>query len=172
MKPLTYYVDGTYSSRTGIGGFAVIPINENGRIEYGKVLRVGAFGAGCLAMELQAAITAIRHAPSHRAVAIYSDCLTIVDVAARGHIKSRGGLKEEWDTLLSLVKEKKNVSIVWVRGDDVDKLNKFADRAAREAAERFTYHVNGLAGNGTLRAVGRRRTHGARCINCTTLPSH
>lgn len=90
QKPLSYYVDGTFTSQTGIGGYAVIPINDNGKVQRDKVLRVGTYAPGCLAMELHAVIAAIRQAPTHRAVTIYSDCLTVVDVAARGEIKRMG----------------------------------------------------------------------------------
>lgn len=141
QKPLSYYVDGTFTSKTGIGGYAVIPINDNGKVQRDKVLRVGTYAPGCLAMELQAVIAAMRQAPTHRAVTIYSDCLTVVDVAARGHIKSMGALREDWETLLELVKEKTNISVVWVRGHAGDRLNYFADRAAKQAAQQFTEMV-------------------------------
>lgn len=152
QKPLTYYVDGSYLPRAGIGGYAVIPINDQGKVDHGKVVRVGTYTSGCLAMELQAAIEALRRAPTHRAVTIYSDCLTVVDVAARGHIKRCGDLKREWDTLLALVSEKPNVSLAWVRGHHEDELNKLADRTARAAAQTFTDKIRGWAENTTRRA--------------------
>lgn len=149
QKPLSFYVDGSYLPKTGIGGYAVIPIDDLGQVEHRKVVRVGTYTSGCLAMELQAAIEALRCAPTHRAVTIYSDCLTIVDVAARGHIKRCGELKKEWDILLALVSEKTNVSLVWVRGHHDDKLNKLADRTARAAAQKFTDRIKGWAADST-----------------------
>lgn len=145
QKPLAFYVDGSYLPQTGIGGYAVIPIDDRGHVEHRKVVRVGTYACSAMAMELRAAIEALRRAPANRAVTIYSDCLTVVDVAARGSIKSCGGLKKEWDMLLALVNEKPNVSLVWVRSHHGDKLNNLADRTAKAAAHKFTDMIKGWA---------------------------
>jgi ribonuclease HI len=56
-----------------------------------------------------------------------------------------GALREEWETLLDLVKEKTNISAVWVRGHAGDKVNHFADRAAKQAAQQFTAMIKSWA---------------------------
>ena len=153
QKPLSFYVDGTFVSQTGIGGYAIIPINDNGKVQRDKVVRVGTYAPGCLAMELRAVIAAMRQAPTNRAVTIYSDCLTVVDVAARGDIKRMGALREDWETLLALVKEKTNISIAWVRGHADDKFNHEADRAAKQAARQFTDMIKIWASNVPAKAL-------------------
>jgi ribonuclease HI len=139
----TFYVDASFNHGTGIGGYAVIPVNAGGRVEHSQILTVGTHGISSVALELQAVVAAVRRASALHPVRIYSDCCMIADVAARGSIKRTGAIASLWQTFLQLLEQKPNVSIRWVRAHAEDRLNNFADRMAKQVAKSYAKRLSG-----------------------------
>lgn len=132
-----YYTDGSYDQRTGIGGYAIVPLDRDGEIVRKSIVSAGFYAFNSIDAELQAVIKAIRLAPKSVPVKIYSDCCVISDVAARRSIKNRGQIPRLWKTFLALLNERTNIVIAWVRGHAEDPVNCFADHVAKKAAKDF-----------------------------------
>jgi ribonuclease HI len=132
------YTDGACSGNPGPGGWA-------------WAVEGGTFGTGAAAnttnqrMEITAALEAVRANPGP--LEIVSDSTYVVNCfrdrwwegwLKRGWRNSQRkpvANRDLWEPLIQLVRERDDVSFVWVKGHSDDKMNDLVDRLAVEAGQ-------------------------------------
>jgi ribonuclease HI len=136
MENVTYYTDGSVLLQHGYGGYAAVPLKEDGQADTTRTLCGAKDSTDIQEMELMAVITAIRSTPKHRAVTVFTDHKTICDVIARPERAKveKGRNRNYWNQLRQLC-QTREINLQWVRAHAGNMGNAAADRAARAAAK-------------------------------------
>lgn len=140
MRQVSIYTDGSYSVRTGYGGWGAVVVHPRWSM---------ALNGGCLEktnslrMELIAILNALDWLDGSCKVLLYTDCLHIKNCITRnlprwkatGWMNNKGLEVADRDLWIRLDYLCNNVHVVvwnWVRGHNGDRYNERADRLARE----------------------------------------
>lgn len=138
MENVTLYVDGSYFQLHGCGGYAAIPLADDGSIDLDRAIIGSRPSNGNQEMELLAVIEGIKSVPKSKTVTVYTDHKTICDVIARPNRASceSGINRNMWNQLRQLC-QSRVVKLEWVRAHNGHVANAAADRAAKAAAKKF-----------------------------------
>lgn len=140
MENVTLYVDGSYFQLHGCGGYAAIPLGEDGSVDIDRAVTGSRLSNGNQEMELLAVIEGIKSVPKSKAVTVFTDHKTICDVISRPNRASceSGINRNMWNQLRQLC-QSRVVSLQWVRSHCGHLANSAADRAAKAAAKNFIF---------------------------------
>lgn len=138
---VTIYTDGACLGNPGPGGYGVVLLNQQQRLELSGGYRLTTNNR----MEMMAAIIGLETLETSSLVILYSDSQYLVDSVTKGWAKRwqannwRRNAKEMaknpdlWEKILFLC-QKHEVKFVWVRGHSGNRENERCDRLAVAAA--------------------------------------
>lgn len=138
MENITLYVDGSFLTEFGCGGYAVVNVDNTGKILIDDAIVGAQASSGCQEMELIAVITAIKSFSRDAAITVYTDHKTICDVLSKPERSKceQGPNRNLWNQLRQLCASR-HVSLQWVRAHCGNLANGIADELARSAAKQF-----------------------------------
>lgn len=138
MIKTTIYVDGSYLAHKQCGGFAAIPLDEDGTILIEHSVCGAQKSNGCQEMELVAVIEGIKSVPKTHEVTIFTDHKTICDVLAKPtRSRCESGINRNlWNQLRQLC-QTRQVQLKWVKAHFDSMANIEADRLAYSKAISF-----------------------------------
>lgn len=144
MKKVTIYTDGSCLDNPGIGAWAYIIIDEDGKIN--KEVKAYAQTTNNI-MELSACIYAIKSLKQACDIKIFSDSKYVVDGVNKwlqNWIKSDFKGKKNvqlWKEYLECSKNHK-ISISWVKAHNGDEYNELCDKLANDCAKELANKLN------------------------------
>jgi len=135
MDTKIFYTDGSVLPLYRCGGYAVVPIQDDGSADVDHILSGCKLSADIQEMELMAVVAAIRSVPKRQRVTIFTDHKTICDVLAKPVRAQceRGRNRNLWNQLRQLCRTR-DVALCWVRAHAGVAGNEQADVAAKAAA--------------------------------------
>lgn len=141
MENITLYVDGSFLQDHGCGGFAAVPVLNNGQILIEQALVGSRASTGCQEMELIAVIHAIKSVPKDLTVTVYTDHKTICDVLSKPERArcEQGVNRNLWNQLRQICASR-IVHLKWVKAHHDNMANCAADQLARNAAKQYSYN--------------------------------
>lgn len=132
------YCDGSYQPKIQTGGWASVIIKDGAIV---KKLYYGMRNTTNNRMELLAVINTLKFFKEKVKITIYSDSQYVVNSVMLGWVKSwfdnsdfdKKNL-DLWCELLDLI-EFHDVTLIWVKGHDIDTMNNYVDMLAQHAAK-------------------------------------
>jgi ribonuclease HI len=138
-----YYTDGSVLHLYGCGGYAAIPLLNDGLIDHDHAISGSKQSTDVQEMELMAVIAAARSAPKSHKITIFTDHKAICDAMSR---TTRAKVEKNqnsqlWNQLRQLCTTR-DITIRWVKAHSGDLGNNAADRLARAAAKSLKILLN------------------------------
>ena len=132
------YCDGSYQPKIETGGWASIILKEGQII---KKLYYGMRNTTSNRMELTAVIETLKFFKERVKITIYSDSQYVVNSIMEGWVKYWFDTKDYnkknldlWYQLLDLL-EFHDVTLIWIKGHDMNVMNNYVDMLAQHAAK-------------------------------------
>lgn len=135
MDTKTFFTDGSILHLYGCGGYAAVPMNEDGSVDVEHAIHGCKYSVDIQEMELMAVVSAIRSVPINQPVVIFTDHKTICDVIGKRDRArcERGRNRNIWNQLRQLC-HTRDVALHWVKAHAGLPGNVEADQFARAAA--------------------------------------